>query len=177
MKQQYWFGAGVLALAFLAGCGGGGDSSTAADTGGTGGTGGTTPTAADKYVGTWSGCFSSGSGTGSHRESVTITRTGDASASFVFTGSDYAAAGCTGTPTATDTGSGTIALSGTKTIGTDTVDKGVITDSGKPAEKQVFLVKGTGPITLSTGRGVNDGGTLDADGYPTTLDTNLLTRQ
>jgi len=42
------------------------------------------------------------------------------------------------------------------------------------AQKQVFLATAT---TLSFGQQPGDGGTLDADGYPTTLDVNPLVRQ
>ena len=55
----------------------------------------------------------------------------------------------------------------------DTVDKGIVTQTDG-AQKQVFLATAT---TLSFGQQPGDGGTLDADGYPTTLDVNPLVRQ
>ena len=67
-------------------------------------------------------------------------------------------------------------FSGTKTIGADIVDKGIVT-SGSAVSKQVFLVKGSSPVTLTTGRQASDGGAVDSDGYPTTLDSTPLIKQ
>ena len=187
MKKQLSILASVVALAVLAACGGGGDSSTGTtgttSSGGTTGTAsgsgatGTTATAAvvDKYQGTWVGCFATNPGSG--KEVITIAKTSDTTVSFSYVDTAYASTDCSGTGTAAGNGSGTVVLNGTKTIGADTVDKGTVTEGNKPSEKQVFLVKGTAPVTLTTGRTAADGGAVDADGYPTTMNTNSLTKQ
>jgi hypothetical protein len=180
------FMAVAAAVALLGACGGGGDStattsSTASGTTeSTGNTTGTTPAAApsvaDKYAGTWAACFPEG--TGSSRETVTLTKTSDTSAGFTFAGSGFASTNCSGTATNSESASGNIVWAGTKTIGADTVDKGIVTEGTPPqTEKQVFLVRGTAPVTLVTGRIAEDGGTVDADGYPNALDTRVLIKQ
>ncbi|HKB54708.1 MAG TPA: hypothetical protein VKD22_11965, partial [Ramlibacter sp.] len=131
---------------------------------------------------TWAACIPNGSGTGSHLETIVFAKTGDTSGTFTLTRLDYAAAenlalaGCTGAFT-TSTSSGTLQFTGTKTIGADTVDEAIQTEGTNPPEKQVFLVKDTAPVTLTTGVLASDGGPVDANGYPTTLDNHPLTKQ
>ena len=175
----------ILALAaaavatMLAACGGGGgggdaDATSATATAGTEAAGATTSASTDiasRYAGTWGGCFATGPAS-SRRETLVITQQGADTASFSFAEVNYAALDCAGTAGATSTDAGTIAFSGTKTMGADTVDKGIVTQADG-AQKQVFLATAT---TLSFGREPGDGGTLDADGYPTTLDANPMTR-
>ena len=166
--------------AMLAACGGGSDAdpasaTAAASTETTTATSTTTTTetaTAAKYAGTWSGCFTTGAAT-SRQETLVITQLTADTASFAFTEVNYGALACAGTAGATSTDAGTVAFSGTKTIGTDTVDKGIVTQADG-TQKQVFLATAT---TLSFGRQPDDGGTPDADGYPTTFDGNALTRQ
>jgi len=166
----------VTFLAFLASCGGGGDgpaATTAATTTTT-----PTPTAlaagdASRYVGTWSVCTSTGAST-SRKETTVITATGPSSLNFTDTEINFAAAGCTGTAGAPSTSAGTVVFNGTtKTVGTSTVDKGTTTQ-GTTVQKQIFLVTAT---TLNSGKTVADGGTVDADGYPNSLDSGVLTKQ
>jgi len=140
------------------------------------GTGVTATVTIDKYVGSWAACIPNGSGTGSHLETIAVAKTGDTSGTFTLTRLDYAIAGCTGTAT-TSTSSGTLQFTGTKTIGADTVDEAIQTEGTNPPEKQVFLVKDTAPVTLTTGVLASDGGPVDANGYPTTLDNHPLTKQ
>lgn len=169
MKKHLAILAGVSALTLLAACGGGGDATTATSTTTTTTT--STASAVDKYVGTWSGCFAEGSG--SQRETITITKSSDAVASYSFSGSGYASADCSGAATSSDSGSGTATMVGTKTIGSETVDK-VDMAEGSLSEKQVLAIVGS---KLVSGVTAADGGTVDADGYPNTLDTDGLTKQ
>jgi len=159
---------GLLALALLASCGGGGDDAPAAAS--------TTPDATpgssaqlSSFAGTWVGCFSEG--TTSERETLVFTQQGADTFSAVSTGAHYAGAGCTGTVTSTSSESGTVTFTGTKTIGADTVNKFIFTASGSQPTKNVALVQGTNPVTLTFGKEVQDGGVLDAEGYPTTLES------
>jgi hypothetical protein len=165
-----------LAVAgLLTACGGGSDDPAPAGTSTTTTTTTTTPTTsagtAAKYVGTWGGCFSTGAAT-SRKETLVITQQGAETASFAFTETNYAQLACAGAAGTTSTDSGTVAFTGTKTIGTDTVDQANVTQ-GNGTQKQVFLVSGT---TLKFGKQAGDGGTVDANGYPTTFDTNPLTK-
>ena len=167
-----------LAVAgFLTACGGGSDDIKPAGSTTTTTTT-TTVTAGDasRYAGTWVGCFSEGPTTSS-RQTLVLTQQGANSLSGASTETAFAAPSCGGTAGVTKTSSGTIAFAGTKTIGADTVDKATITFPGKPPQKQVLLVKGTAPAMLFFGKEPGDGGTLDADGYPTTLESNGLTKQ
>ena len=172
MKKLLSILTSAAALTILAACGGGGGDSTAVATGAGAGT---TPGDASRYLGTWSGCTSFG--TSSEKETVVITPQAAEIFAVNFTDVKFAAPACAGPASSTTTGTGTVALSGTKTIGADTVDKGIVTQAGQAAEKQVFLVKGTGPVTLSFGRPGGEGGPVDAEGYPNTLDSFSLTKE
>ena len=157
----------------LAACGGGGDGS--ADTAATASTAGTaTPaasTTAAKYAGTWGGCFSTAASS-SRKETLVITAQGAETASFSFSEANYAEPTCAGAAGTTSSDSGTITFAGTKTMGTDTVDQATIAQAGG-TQKQVMLVTGT---SLMFGKQAGDGGTLDADGYPTSFEADPLSR-
>lgn len=127
---------------------------------------------AAKYAGTWGGCFSTGATT-SRRETLVLTQTGPETASFAFSETNYAQLACAGAAGTTSADSGTVTFVGTKTIGADTVDMANITQ-GTAIQKQVFLLSGT---SLKFGKQAGDGGALDANGYPTTYETNPLTKQ
>ena len=127
----------------------------------------------DKYVGTWGGCFSFTSGTGSERETLTITKTGDATASVLGLKSNYASNNCSGPVTRSSSYTETPTYRGTKTLGTDTVDKvDRLTPGG--LVKTVLLIKNG---QLYTGREVRDGGSVDSEGYPTSLNPIPFTKQ
>lgn len=162
----------ACALTLATACGGGGDT-TATTTTTTATPSDTTATASavDKYVGSWSGCFARGTGSG--RETLTITKTGETTGSFTFSGSAYASADCSGASTGSETGSGTATFKGTKTIGADTVDK-IDSLEASVVEKQVLLIKNG---QLVSGVSAADGGSVDSEGYPNTLDTEPLTKQ
>lgn len=152
----------TLALAaLLTACGGGGDSDFAGD----------------KYIGTWAMCRQTGTAQW-EKETLTITA-GTTPNTLAFTSSTaaYFNAQCTGAFGTPQLESGTIgSFNGTKTIGFDTVDQ-VFIGNGGLGEKQVLVIRTTNPLTLFTGRSASDGGTLDANGYPTTLDTDPFVRQ
>lgn len=154
---------GLLALALLASCGGGGSGGDQSS--------GVVAGDATRYAGTWVSCDAT-SGTTSDRDVVVITATGSNTFSFNESSAVYATANCTGPVTSTRSGTtGTVVFAGTKTVGTDTVDKGIVTDASGQ-RNQIFLVTAT---SLRSGRRAEDGGTLDAEGYPNTLDTAGLT--
>lgn len=165
MKNLILAISGLSVAVLLAACGGGGDGT--ADPAAA-----TSSTTAAKYGGTWGGCFSTGAAS-SRKETLVITPQGADIASFSFAETSYGQLACAGAAGTTSTDTGTVAFSGTKTIGTETVDKGIVTQAGG-SQKQVFLATAT---TLQFGRQAGDGGTPDADGYPTTFDTNPLARQ
>ena len=129
--------------------------------------------ALEKYLGTWSSACIASDG-GSHKEILTLTKISDMSAELTWEWPSYSSSNCSGLAVSFVVQAGFL-LEGTKTIGTDTVDKVILSfDAPRPAEKLVFLVKGTGPVTLTYGR--IDGG-ADPDGYPTTLNGSVLTKQ
>ncbi|MCY7317746.1 MAG: hypothetical protein LH617_03275, partial [Ramlibacter sp.] len=110
-------------------------------------------------------------GTGSARDTFTIAKTGTITASTTGTDTIYASTNCSGTPTSSKATSGsTFTFRGTKILGADTVDK--IEDS--KLGKQVVVIKNG---QLYTGREVRDGGSVDSEGYPTSLDPIPYTRQ
>ena len=179
MKKLISLVSGMSVVALLAACGGGGDDGPATATPSTTTTTPattTTTTAAAKYVGTWVGCFPNGTNASS-RETLVLTQQGPDSLSGATTKTNFAAASCGGAAGITKTDSSTVALAGTKTIGADTVDKGILTQKDQPPQKQVLLVKGTAPAMLFSGKGPEDGGTVDAEGYPTTLQSLGYSKQ
>ena len=127
----------------------------------------------DKYVGTWSHCFTEG--TGSARDTFTIVKTGTFTGSSTGTDTRYASsATCSGAATSSKATSGnTITWRGTKTLGADTVDKIELVEQGVLGKTVVVIKNGL----LFTGRDVRDGGSLDSEGYPTSLDPNSYSRQ
>ena len=168
MKKSLILG-GMLILTLLAACGGSSDSN--ADPNAT--APGVGAVNIDKYVGNWSSCFAAG--TGSKQETVILTKFNDSKTTVVFLATEfsYASSDCSGAATMTYS-TGTMVFNGSKSLGVDTVDKAIVNAEGAAPEKQVYLIKGTGPVTLTSGR---IGGDVDADGYPTTLEGNSLTKQ
>ena len=167
-------------LVLLASCGGGSDDPAPAASATTPATTPTTPAPAPtetalKYAGTWVGCFPNGAA--SSRETLVITQLTPAVLSATSTETNYAAASCAGAAGTTKTNPSTFTVDGSKTIGTDTVDKVTITQPGRPAQKQVVLAKGTAPVMLFVGKQAADGGAVDAEGYPTTLEPLGFTKQ
>lgn len=129
--------------------------------------------ALEKYLGTWrSGCIPSEGG--SHTETLTLTKISDSSAELTWEWPRYSSRDCSGLALGA-VWQGSFLLQGTKTIGTDTVDKVILSfDAPNPAKRMVFLVKDTRPAALTYGQ--IDGGS-DPDGYPTTLNGSVLTKQ
>lgn len=123
----------------------------------------------DKYVGTWSQCFIEAGR--SARDTFTLVKTGATTASTTGTDTLYATTNCSGTATSSKATTGsTITFRGTKTLGTDTVDK--IEDS--KLGKTVVVIKNG---QLHTGQRFGDGGSVDSEGYPTSLGSNPYSRQ
>lgn len=160
----------LAVLALVTACGGGGSSSDATVTPTT-----TTPVVAtdsSRYAGNWALCHSTGATT-STREAIAITATSATTVAFTQSETLFASLNCAGAAGATTTSTGTGVFVGTKTVGVDTVDKINVTQ-GTTTNKQILLVTAT---TLKSGKAPSDGGVLDADGYPTTFETNAFTKQ
>jgi hypothetical protein len=157
MKLSFLF-VSVATMACLAACGGGGGDATPAS-------------AADKYVGTWTNCVvtpaSAANAASSTRDLVTFNKnsTGGLDITDVYT--YYTNDKCAGTGMPEPTVTGNIIFTGTKTIGSDTVDKVTLTVTAPRAQtkKDILLVK----------NGIlNNGNTdlaalLDTEGYPDTM--------
>ena len=126
----------------------------------------------DKYVGTWSHCLTFGGS--STRETFTVTKTGTTTASITGTGADYGSTNCSGAVTRTESFSTTDTWRGTKTLGTDTVDKIDSLEQGGVLVKTIVVIKNG---QLYPGREFRDGGSVDSEGYPTSLVSIPFTRQ
>ena len=151
----------VALLTLLVACGGGGSSTPAQ-----------TPVVADvtdKYVGTWTVCVPNApaASVGATKEVINWKKTSATVATYDFTQTSYANTTCAGTPTSTNTSTGTDTFVGTKLIGSTSVDKISVIDSTAPTTtlKGISTVVGN---LLKTGDGNSP---LDAEGYPTALDT------
>lgn len=145
--------------ALLVACGGGGDS-------GFGGTTTiTTASTADKYVGTWVLCVATGGGSTS--QTITFSKTGGAALAYTFAFRAHLSSDCSGTGALVAEGTGTVALTGTKGVGTETVDKWIVTENGL-SEKLLAVIRNS-RLFFSLDR-TEPGFTEDAEGYPNTLD-------
>jgi len=162
--------AGAATLAVLAACGGGGGGGDGTTLGGStdGSTGGTTASAVvDKYVGTWVLCRGTGS-MGSEREDLTLVKASDTTVNFSSTDAGYASTDCSGAVTTSQTDTGTATFVGSETLGADTVDKIDIVQNGSTI-RQVIVIRADGKFYSGVDAG--SGGPVDANGYPTTLET------
>jgi hypothetical protein len=157
-----------LVAATLVACGGGGDSAPAAN--------------ADKYVGSWAICVpttSTTNGVLSGRATYVFAKTTETALSVSLDYTFYGTTNCAGSASTTSTGvaTGTVNLNGTKTVGTDTVDRlNFALTSKVDAElngpfKDIGLISGN---TLKFGAS----SAADAEGYPTAIDsTGVFTKQ
>jgi len=162
---------------------------------------GTSAAGADKYVGTWvSGCADSvavaaSAPTVALKQTVayTFAKVSDAKASLVQVTNIYASTGCTGAALATHTNavsSNALVIDGTATVDGSSVDKvtvtigaigglsagGTINLNGIVYPGNYFMVTSTTKnLTKLAGNALNFGNTaaLDAQGYPTALNSNL----
>jgi hypothetical protein len=165
-------------LIFLAACGGGGDDAAAPAPAANAATSTQTPNAiALKYAGTWVGGCEQTSTTSSAKNTVVITQTTVAGFNISETDTNFTGTSCAGAGTAKPVNLFAVTFDGTKTIGTDTVDKITAAQTGQPVQKQVVLIKGTAPAVLFFGKSASDGGAVDAQGYPTTLEATGNTKQ
>jgi hypothetical protein len=155
----------LLAVAgLLSACGGGDDPAAGGSSG--------------KYAGTWaSACtdLSSALGRPNSYKSTFVITSPDAT-KYTATGgnTEWANATCTGTgaPIAGESGSTTFTLVGTKTVGSDTVDKVTAPGAGTTTLKNISFVSADGRSLRLGGSG-----TPDADGYPTVLNATVYTTQ
>jgi hypothetical protein len=163
MKNLICVCSGLVLAVVMTACGGGYSTSNAAG---------------DKYIGTWARCTATADPTRWEKETLSISAgtTADTLAFSDIT-AVYFTADCTGAFGTPQVDTGTISsFAGTKVIGFDTVDQ-VFIGNGGLGQKQIMVIRTTNPLTLFTGRTAGDGGTLDANGYPTTLDTQAFVRQ
>lgn len=154
MVKQISSLASVLVLALLAGCGGSDDADLA------------------RYIGTWATC-TPGTGTATEKETLTLGTQSGNTLQFVSSTSIYLGPNCTGTSTILPPTTGTVAFNGSKAIGTEVVDKVIVTHDGT-SDKDVVLVRSVSALTLLTGLTANQGGAVDAEGYPVSLDNNKV---
>lgn len=166
----------AIALGLLGGCGGGDDDTAAAPAAPAPNPGPTAPGVAvgiDKYVGSWTACIPEANSRSS-RENLTVAKTGDASGSFTVAATEYSGTNCTGAPVRTENEAGSFTLIGTKTIGTETVDKVNIV-VGNIQQKQVFVVRADG--RFHTGIPTDEpGSAADAEGYPGAIEATGFSR-
>lgn len=148
----------LVSTAVLTGCGGGG-----------GDAGDAPPAAIDKYIGTWSNCFRDASS--SAKEIDTFVKASATTANYTVVTDNYNSPDCTGVARTSETERGTMSLQGTKRIGTETVDQIIAADQTSGAVKQILVIRGN---QLVFGESVDNGGTLDSNGYPTALDTHYI---
>jgi len=145
--------------ALLVACGGGGGDS---------GGGTTTLTSAstvDKYVGTWVVCVPTGGGSTS--QTLTFSKTGGAALAYTFAFRAHLSSDCSGTGALISEGTGSVVLTGTKSVGAEVVDKWIVTENGL-SEKLLAVIRNS-RLIFSVDRTV-PGFTEDAEGYPNTLD-------
>ncbi len=132
--------------------------------------------ALDKYVGSWTRNCQASSATSSNRETLSLNKTGTTTLSLIDSVSTYTLNNtCAGTPTNSQTDTGTITFVGQKQIGASTVDKMTLEIAARapnPAvtRKQVFLVDGN---SMKDG---NISSTPDAEGFPSVLSTSTFTK-
>lgn len=87
----------------------------------------------------------------------------------------YASSDCSGSPTGTDTGAAQAKYVGTKLVGTETATKWDLVSTGdSTASKNIFMISNG---KLRVGIVASDGGAVDAEGYPSTWDSTLLSKQ
>ncbi len=154
MVKQISSLASVLVLALLAGCGGSDDQDLT------------------RYIGTWATC-TPGTGTATEKETITLGPQSGNTLQLLSSTSIYLGPNCTGTSTILPPVAGTVAFNGTKTIGAEVVDKVVVTHEGT-SNKDVLVVRSVSALTLLTGLGPDQGGAVDAEGYPVALDNNTV---
>lgn len=188
MKKLTCILSGISLLLLVTACGGGSDGSAAATaaTPATGAsatpydTAGAAPASAvpapASYAGTWLQCGAEGQSTSS-KQTLVITQESATTYTGLMTRTSYASPLCAGAAGITETSTAAVTLTGTKTIGDDLVDKVIVTVDQRAPFKTVFLLKGTAPAMLFFGKDASEGGAVDADGYPTTLEAGASTRQ
>jgi hypothetical protein len=154
----------LLLTTALVACGGGDD--------------GAASEAADKYVGRWSSaCTDLSTALGrpsAYQSTLTLRKTGATSYASKTANVEWANASCTGPASliVSESGATVFTIVGTKVIGSDTVDQLSYPLGGSLVGKSVALVSADG-LSLRLG----NPHAVDSDGYPTTLDTSVFTRQ
>ena len=149
----------LVCAAGLVACGGGGDA-PAASAG-----------PSDKYIGSWGTCLFTGPGTISASAVFTFTRIDATRANYTLTATGFGNPDCTGpVPGAMVTQSGTVSIDGTGIADGKPIEK-ITTTAAGVSDKDIVYLNGN---QLQFGNGTP----VDADGYPTTLDTSVVfTRQ
>lgn len=164
----------ACAAAMLTACGGGGDDTTSA------GVDASVDVAA-KYAGTWSLCYSAPQSTASTKVDFVLQRVDNLTINYSWIETNFTASTrCTGASTPDYNESGTMVFAGTKTASGRTVDRADVTITASSdgsintpsSEKDIGYVEGN---TLLLG---DENSTLDANGYPSALYTDVaFTRQ
>lgn len=150
----------LLTALSLLGCGGGSSSASSGTD------------SSDKYVGTWKRCnvypVVPPSGFLAYSDRLVITKVSAASYNSAGDKFDHTDAACTsaGTPIVGDSGATVFTITGTKTVGANTVDTLTYPVGTGPLAKDIAYVNPAGP-TLQLGS--NSAG-VDANGFPNALD-------
>jgi hypothetical protein len=129
---------------------------------------------ADQYVGTWSNCqpvTGATNGVVSARTDFVFVKTAPAVLSVTVNGAGFAAANCAGNAINVLNGlaTATVTLNGTKSIGTDTVDRLDIVGVSQSIPMLNGTVKELGFVSGNTLK-FSAGTATDPQGYPTALD-------
>jgi len=149
----------AASAALLVACGGGGGS------GFSGTTTLTSDSTVDRYVGTWVLCVPAAGGSTS--QTLTFSKTGGAALTYTFTFRAHLSSDCSGSGATVSEGTGSVVLTGTKGVGTETVDKWIVTENGI-AEKLLATIRNN-RLFFSLDR-TQPGFTEDAEGYPNAID-------
>jgi hypothetical protein len=141
----------------------------------------TTGRGIDAYVGTWVNCSPLGN-TSSEKEVIVFTKTSATSVSWVDTTTEHNGTTCAGTGTNSTVDRGTLRTVGTKTIGTDVVDRVQIdiTQSSTQTSTGLGSIDLGRTVVFINGNILRTGdyfAPFDSEGYPTALSTYIATRQ
>lgn len=161
----------ALAVALLAGCGGSSDEAVP------GAPASDPPPDIQRYANVdWRGCAPTA--TGSRLRHLTITPHDEhpvPTGVYLDTWFEYTTPDCSGRSVNWDNSSGLMYFMGPKTFGAGTADKVIIAPGDSLlSTQQVYLLSGTGPVTLTAGRLE---GPMDQFGYPAVLEDWSYVRQ
>ncbi|MCG2591760.1 hypothetical protein LZ009_03095 [Ramlibacter sp. XY19] len=170
---------GLVLVAAVGGCGGGEELPAP-----TSDTGKSTPEAnpapptlgvADAYAGTWRACFPMTQDGGSSAEQFVFERTGAGTATFRFNVMHFAAPGCQGSGSVTQTDAASVSFVGVKTVSGETVHKAIFSRPGG-SHKEILVIRADGKLYVGSDP-QEAGYRTDVEGFPDTLSSVGYERQ